>query len=119
MMKVYSVPKDDSKKEKAKCWIKNRMVDAKCFWAENKKEICVIAPVVVSGITIAVKTIGKRANLHTEKKLKDLRVYDTRLGHYWDLKRKLTNSEWVEVEKRWNAGEGYGTIFEEMNVLKR
>lgn len=56
--------------------------------------------------------------LNKEKDLKDLYCYDRSLGHYWKLRRELTNTEWVEIDKRKNNGERLSDILSEMKVLK-
>lgn len=64
------------------------------------------------------KTVNKHMNVKKEQKLKDLYCYDRSAGHYWRLRRKLTNSEWVEIDRRMNNGERLGIILEELKVLK-
>ena len=53
-----------------------------------------------------------------EKKVKDLYCYDRSLGHYWALRRELTNAEWVLVDKRKANGERLADILDELKVLK-
>lgn len=117
-VKVYVVPENDTKRAKTKAWFKNRMVDMSCWWDENKDVVSVVAPVVIGGLTVGAKVIGKYVNLGKEQALKDRYVYDTSLGHYWELRKKLTNAEWTEIERRRNAGEKLGSILENMKVLK-
>ena len=62
--------------------------------------------------------VGKRVNLRKEEKLKDLYCYDRSLGHYWALRRELTNKEWVEINKRKQNGERLADILSELKVLK-
>ena len=118
VLKVVHVPKDNSKKERAKAWIKNRYEDAKCFWAENKDVILTLAPVVVGGVTVMAKVVRKQQAIYQEKKLKDRYVWDAKLGHYWLTNRKLNNAEWTEIERRKNEGESLGEILASMKVLK-
>ena len=56
--------------------------------------------------------------MHKEKDLKDLYCYDRSLGHYWRLRRELTNAEWIEIDKRKNNGERLADILDELKVLK-
>lgn len=118
MLKVYVVPENDSFGAKAKAWVKNRRTDVECWWDEHGETVVALTPVVVTGGTIIAKVIGKRVNLQKEQTLKDRFVYDTSLGHYWELKKKLTNSQWVEIENRRRAGESLGNILAQMGVLK-
>jgi hypothetical protein len=53
-----------------------------------------------------------------QEDLKNLYCYDRSLGHYWKLKRELTNSEWVEIDKRKKNGEHLADILDELKVLK-
>lgn len=118
MNKTYVVPKDDSKKEKAKAWLKNRYIDVRCFWEENKQEIVTLVPVIISGTVVMVKVFAKRNSLNAEKRLKELFVWDPKLGRYWEIKRKLSAVQALELERRRNAGEGMGEILASMKVLK-
>lgn len=84
----------------------------------NKDLVMFIVPVVVSGATTVARVVGKRANLHKEQNLKNLYCYDRSAGHYWELKRKLKKSEWVEIDRRKRNGERYADILSDMKVLK-
>ena len=118
MIEVITVPKDDSKKERFKCWVKNKTRKVKSFWTENKETIMTLAPVVIGGITVLARVITKQQKIHQEQVLKDRYVWDPKLGHYWLTNRKLSNAEWTEVERRKNAGESMGNILASMKVLK-
>ena len=117
-VRVYVVPENDTKKSKVKAWLKNRWTDVSCWCGEHKTEIMVVAPVVIGGIATTAKVIGKSVNLNKEQNLKEKFVYDTSLGHYWELRQKLTNSQWTEIERRRANGETLGQILNDMKVLK-
>lgn len=87
-----------------------------CF--DNKEEILLAIPAICGLLYKGSKTIGKRVNLAEEKRLKENYVYDRSLGHYWELRRKLTNSEWAEIERRKRNGEKLADILSSMRVLK-
>lgn len=53
-----------------------------------------------------------------EEELKDLYCYDRSLGHYWRLRRELSNKEWLEIDQRKKNGERLADILDEMKVLK-
>lgn len=89
------------------------------FWCHDNKEfLVVIIPVLTSTSTIIIKTISRSNKLRKEKALKNLYCYDRSLGHYWKLKRELTNSEWIEIDKRKSAGDRLADILDEFRVLK-
>lgn len=88
-------------------------------WCNNNKEILILlVPAAVTCVTATTKFANKHINLVKEEKLKDLYCYDRSLGHYWALRRELTNSEWLEIDARKAAGERLSDILESMKVLK-
>ena len=64
------------------------------------------------------KVVSKRINLRKQEELKDLYCYDRSLGHYWRLRRELSNKEWLEIDQRKKNGERLSDILAEMKVLK-
>ena len=118
MMKVYVAPKDEKFSSKAKAWLHNRKEDVKAFWTENKEAIVALTPVVVGGFTVLVRVISRKSNLHQEKALKELYVWDPKLGMYYQLRRKMTNEQRLELDRRKEAGESIGNILASMKVLK-
>lgn len=84
----------------------------------NKELLIVMVPVVISGLVTVSKVVVKRGNLNKEQQLKEKYCYDRSLGHYWALKRQLSNKEWLEIDKRKRNGEKLSDILSEMKVLK-
>ena len=84
----------------------------------NKNRLIPLIPVVIGGITTTTKVVGKRINLHKQESVKNLYCYDRSLGHYWRLKRELSNQEWLEIDRRKKTGERLADILASMNVLK-
>lgn len=77
-------------------------------------------PLIVGSIPVITKTVTgvtKHANLRKEQKIKELYCYDPSLGHYWKLNRKLSNSDWVKIDRRRQAGERMSDILNDMKVL--
>ena len=60
----------------------------------------------------------QRFRLKKKTNLKVLYFCDRTLGHYWKLRRELTNSEWVEIDQRKQNGERLADILDELKVLK-
>jgi hypothetical protein len=118
-MKIYVAPKDDRFVSKARAWLHNRREDAKEFWAENKEAIVTLTPVVVGGITVLVRVISRKNTLTQEKNLKELYVWDPKLGMYYQLRKKMTNEQRLELDRRKEAGESIGNILFSMKLLKR
>lgn len=119
-MKVVEI-KDferESKKREFKEKINTKIQNGKEWFIRNKETIIVLAPVVVGCGTTVFKVVGKRINLRKQENLKDLYCYDRSLGHYWRLRRELTNKEWLEIDQRKKDGERLSDILSEMKVLK-
>lgn len=117
-VRIYVVPENNTKRSKAKAWIKNRWTDVSCWCSDHKTEIMFAGPVVIGGIATISKVVGKHINLNKEQTIKEKFVYDTSLGHYWELRQKLTNGQWTEIERRRANGETLGQILNDMKVLK-
>lgn len=110
--------KREQKKREIQTWLHNKAIKAKVWYANNKEIVDKIAPViVVSGLAMG-KSMLKHRNLSKQEHIKEEYVYDNRLGHYWALKRKLSNREWLEVDRRKRDGEPLADILESMRVLK-
>lgn len=126
-MKVYSVndfEKDmrkmnfSYKKQNFKRKFQSGLKKAGEWIIRNKEFVIILVPVAVSASTALFKAVSKNVNLSKEKAVKDLYCYDRSLGHYWALRRELTNSEWVEIDKRKANGERLADILSELRVLK-
>lgn len=115
---IYVVPKDDSKKERAKAWLKNKKAEAECWWRENKEVVKIVAPPLIGAGTLIIRVISKRHHLRMEEQLKTKMIYDPSRGFYYELKKKLTNAQRVEIARRRNNGEDLARILLDMNVLK-
>jgi len=106
------------RKARAKAWIREKYEDVKDFADRNKEVLAVAVPVIGGVVTAGIKAINKHAKLHKEQHLKNEYCYDRSLGHYWELRRKLTNSERVEIDKRKKNGERLADILDSLKVLK-
>ena len=82
------------------------------------KESFAVATVIVGGaVKVLPKLLIARNNSERER-IKEEYCYDRSLGHYWALKRPLSNAEWREIENRRSNGEKLGDILEQLKVLK-
>lgn len=108
----------EMKKAQRKAKWNARIQAAKDWWDDNKQYAVIIVPALGYGIGKGIKVLGRRHNLKLEEKNKDCRCYDASLGHYWELKRKLTNDEWCSIDRRKNKGERLSDILDELGVLK-
>lgn len=120
MRKLHNISDFDLsyKKDQAKAWVRVKAHNVGNWIYDNKDMIMVFGPVTIGAVTTGIKVIGKNVNLRKEKNMKNLYCYDRSLGHYWALRRELTNSEWVQIDKRKNNGERLADILDELKVLK-
>ena len=110
--------KKEEKKRQQKAKIQNK-INSVINWISNNKEVVLlVGPSLLACTTAGIKAVSKHVNLHKEQDLKDLYCYDRSLGHYWRLRRELTNAEAVQIDKRKKNGEGLADILDELKVLK-
>lgn len=114
---VIDIGKEIKKQERRQKW-QARKQKVLRWWDDNKQYVIVVGPVALGIIGKTIHVVGKNINLRLEERNKDLRLYDTSLGHYWELKRKLRNRDWLTINRRRDEGESLGDILDEMHVLK-
>lgn len=116
----------ETKREKLKRKTSEKAKNAMRWINQNKEMIVVLAPVAASSAALlgkwVIKPIWKgtvvRANLRRQEHIKTGFIYDPSLGAYYELSRKLSNQQKIELDQRRQAGERIGNILREMNVLK-
>ena len=108
----------ERRKQEFKEKLDAKIQDGKDWFIRNKECIVTLTPIVAGSLVAVVKVVGKRANLRKQESIKNLYCYDRSLGHYWRLRRELSNREWVEVDRRKRNGERLADILSEMRVLK-
>lgn len=92
------------------------------YFVEDHKEGIALATPVLLGIagigSKLIRGISRHRNLAAEKDLKDLHVYDRRIGAYLRLRRPLTNKDWTKITPRMKKGERLADILQSMDMLK-
>lgn len=122
MGKVYDYDELVNNKKKAdrRAWVYEKVTKAKWFVEDHKAQIAAVAaatPVVVGTIMQIARMVSQQDRLKKAKDLKELYCYDRSLGHYWKLRRELTNNEWLAIDARKRSGERLADILKELNVL--
>ena len=122
MGKVYDYDELVNNKKKAdrRAWVYEQVTKAKWFVEDHKAQIAAVAaatPVVVGTIMQIARMVSQQDRLKKAKDLKELYCYDRSLGHYWKLRRELTNDEWLAIDARKRSGERLADILKELNVL--
>ena len=114
--------KKEQKKRERKKWF-SRKIEAIVNWIKGDSAAIIIPAIataigfLIRLIITLVKSVSKSSSLKKQAELKDLYCYDRSLGHYWKLRRKLTNNDWVEINKRKKNGEKLADILSELKVL--
>ncbi len=118
-MKIYVLPDpNETRFQRFKREAKAKCEEIGDWLNRNKETLLVLTPVVIGSVTTVIKVVGKRVNLHKEEAVKNMYCYDRSLGHYWRLRRELSNKEWVEIDQRKKNGERLSDILTELKVLK-
>lgn len=122
MGKVYDYDELVNNKKKAdrRAWVYEKVTKAKWFVEDHKAQIAAVAaatPVIVGTIMQIARMVSRQDRLKKAKDLKELYCYDRSLGHYWKLRRELTNDEWLAIDARKRSGERLADILKELNVL--
>ena len=104
--------------QKFKSKVHTKAVRAKEWVCANKQGLMFVVPAALGSLSTVIRVVGKRANLHKEQEFKDCYVYDRSLGHYFELRRKLTNKEWSAIDARKANGERLADILNDLKVLE-
>ena len=112
---------DDFKKEakirklKAKVEeIKNKAVD---FVADHPTEALALATTLVGSVVGLARRADRKKDLREQQRLREEYIYDRSIGDYYHTRRKLTNAEKLEIDRRRRQGESLGEILRSMRLL--
>lgn len=114
VMEAYKV----EKKIKRRQQVRERLNDSLKFVCEVGLPLLIAVGPVVPIVLRVANGISRRVNMNKEKDLKELYVYDRSLGHYWKLKRRLSNKDWASIDKRYREGERLADILNDLDVIK-
>lgn len=87
------------------------------FVKENREDLVVLVPLGVAAVT-GLKKAAQKTTTDSERWRIDHTYYDPHTGRHWELRRKMSNRERMELEERQAAGELTGRILESMGILK-
>ena len=117
-MKAINKEAIKTKIEQAKFRAHNAIFKAEKWVEQNPEKAALIASGAVAFAQYAGKAAIKDYRNKREADQLKLRCYDPSKGHYYYLKRELSNKEWLMIDKRRDAGERLPDILEDMRVLK-
>lgn len=94
--------------------IKNKAVD---FVTDHPTESLALATTLIGSAVGLARRADRKKDLREQQRLKEEYIYDRSLGSYWKTRRKLTNAEKLEIDRRRRAGESLGEILRSMRLL--
>lgn len=120
MKKLWSKIKNLAKKfweklQDACIWIV-KMAKKLIEWCMNNQEV-VYCGVFAASCASSIYKKYRKTKTEQEMDFHRNNIYDRSMGHYWQLRRRLTSDEMRELEQRKYCGESMGDILESMKVL--
>lgn len=116
---IDMVNEQEQEKPKFKDRAKEKVQKTWKFVKENKEIVIPVATGVISGVCMVGKAILRNESVKAERHMKDCCIYDRSKGHWVESKRKIKNSEWLQIDQRHEEGESYTNILDDMGLLKR
>lgn len=123
MGKVVYVDENGKPRRKT---LKEVCADTKEWCAEKWKIIKANKELAITGCSIVVPAVieivkisNKKSARRADEKHRKTEMWDPVEGHWWELRRELTSSELLEVERRVRNGESRGEVLYDMGVLKQ
>ena len=108
----------DKAKKNVSSFINKQKAKAEIWWSRNKDWAVVAIPISAGAIGTGVKYILRSHNIKREENLKYRSYWDPSKGHHWELKRKPSNRERLEIDRRWKEnGESLGQVLMDMNLI--
>ena len=114
---IIDITKEMKRAERRKKWAERKQ-RAKDWWDRNKAYVVICAPVLGSVIVKGCQTFNKYHTMRMDERNRDLRCYDASRGHYWELKRKLNNDDWLYINRTMKKGGTLGEALSELRALK-
>ena len=117
---VYSFEdyKNDVKRKERIDYIKS-LPSKGVEWAkEHYVGLTIGLPIVVNGVCKLVRVVNNVHDKSEDDRHRDKMYYDPSAHVWYELRRKLTNSEKIEIAQRIKDGEKRVDILSDMNVIK-
>lgn len=112
---------DDFKREARIRKFKQKIEEAvdkyKDLVAEHPAESMALVTAAFGSLIGLARRYDRKKDLREQQRLRDEYIYDRSLGSYWRTRRKMTNGEKLEVERRRRQGESLGEILRDMRLL--
>lgn len=108
--------KEEKRRERAEKW--QRRINGFGDWMrDHSEELKIIVPVVGGIVLGGGKAISKHAEHKREDDLRNRYIYDRSTGQYYKTRKKISQTQHLEIERRKRAGESIGQILLSMGLL--
>ena len=101
----------------AKAETKKKAAQAFDWCMKNPEMAVAIGGGVLALAKPITKGVIKHVNLKKEEDFRDRSIYDRSAGHYVYARRKISNNEWLEIDRRRKNGEPISYILDSMHLL--
>lgn len=98
--------------------VKRKSYEVVDWFGRNKEAIVIVVPVLCGSFVELTKVITRKSNIREEKRLKDRYIYDPSKRHYYELRKKPSNRDWIEIDERIDRGEPLRQILIDMRLLR-
>lgn len=109
--------KREARIRKFKAKIEETADKVKDLVAEHPAESMALVTAAFGSLIGLARRYDRKKDLREQQRLRDEYIYDRSLGSYWRTRRKMTNGEKLEVERRRRQGESLGEILRDMRLL--
>lgn len=89
----------------------------KDFVADHPAESLALLTTAIGSAVGLARRADRKRDIREQQRLREEYIYDRSIGDYWHTRRKLTNAEKLEIERRRRAGESLGDILKSMRLL--
>ena len=118
---TYDYYEERGEKRK-KNWFERAWNNVTQFYEDHEGLVncaALIAATVGGSIAGISRDITKRKAIRSEYELKNLYIYDRKYGHYWKLRKPLSNRQRLDIDTAVNAGQMMGEVWERIRVLAK
>lgn len=84
---------------------------------DHPTEALALGTTLIGSAVGLARRADRKKDLREQQRLREEYIYDRSLGSYWKTRRKLSNSEKLEIERRRRQGESLGEILRSMRLL--
>lgn len=109
---------NESKWQKFKRKLKDKYESAKGWVVLHEQDLMFYIPIGLAAAAGLYKIGAKQHRLNTERKLKDLYIYDRSMGRYVELRRKLNQRDLLTISQRRKMGERLTDILIDLKLVR-